>query len=143
LDPDGPVTMTIDLGSARKLSAAEVLWEFPAKAFTISVSTDGIKWSEVYATDSNVLTSTSVPLGSITASKVRVVMHEASVFLYAVVGLTSDRLTFRRQQRHSRVTVFMASDCCPCTRSDYKLLSKTVLPQRKAMMLGTSISRHM
>lgn len=78
LDPDGPVTMTIDLGSARKLSAAEVLWEFPAKAFTISVSTDGIKWSEVYATDSNVLTSTSVPLGSITASKVRVVMHEAA-----------------------------------------------------------------
>ena len=107
MDPDGPVTMTIDLGHARKLSAAEVLWEFPAKAFTISVSTDGIKWSEVYATDSNVLTSTSVPLGSLTASKVRVVMHEASVFLYAVLGLASDRISFCRQQRHSRVTASM------------------------------------
>ena len=81
MDPDGPVTITIDLGGARKLSVAEVLWEFPAKAFTISVSTDGLKWSEVYATDSNVLTSTNVALGSISASKVRVVMHEASQFL--------------------------------------------------------------
>jgi hypothetical protein len=77
LDPEGPVTITIDLGGPKKLSAAEIVWEFPAKAFTMSVSTDGTKWSEVYATDSNVLTSLNVALGSISATKVRVVMHEA------------------------------------------------------------------
>jgi len=78
LDPESPVAITIDLGGARKLNAAEIVWEFPAKAFTVSVSTDGVKWSEVYATDSNVLSSTHVALGSISAWKVRVVMHEAA-----------------------------------------------------------------
>ena len=77
MDPERPVTITIDLGGLRKLSAAEIIWEFPAKAFTVSVSTDGVKWSEVYATDSNVLSSTDIALGSISAWKVRVLMHEA------------------------------------------------------------------
>ena len=39
-------------------------------------STDVVKWSEVYATDSNVLSSSKVALGSASASKVRIVMHE-------------------------------------------------------------------
>lgn len=77
LDPEGPVSITVDLGGERKLSAAEIQWEFPAKAFSITTSTDGVKWSEVYATDSNVLSSSSVALGSVAASKVRIVMHEA------------------------------------------------------------------
>jgi len=78
LDPEGPVSITVDLGGERKLSAAEIQWEFPAKAFSITTSTDGVKWSEVYATDSNVLSSSSVALGSVAASKVRIVMHEAA-----------------------------------------------------------------
>ena len=53
-------------------------WEFPAKAFTVSVSTDGVKWSEVFATDSNVLSSSSIALGAVPAAKVRVTMREAS-----------------------------------------------------------------
>merc|ERR1712086_243710 len=35
-------------------------------------------WAEVYATDSNVLSSSSIALGSASASKVRIVMHEAA-----------------------------------------------------------------
>jgi len=93
LDPDSDVTITVDFGAAVKLSAAELQWEFPAKAFSVSVSTDGAKWSEVYATDSNVLSSTSVALGSTLASQLRIVMHEAAgTFqghsVYGIRGLT-------------------------------------------------------
>jgi hypothetical protein len=35
----GPVTITADLGGEKRLSEVSVDWEFPAKAFTVSVST--------------------------------------------------------------------------------------------------------
>ena len=76
LDPAAPVTVTVDLGGQKKLRSADILWEFPAKSFALSVTTDGVKWSEVFATDSNVLSTTSIPLGAVPASKVRIVMHE-------------------------------------------------------------------
>ena len=76
MDPTGPVMVTVDLGHQRKLSSVDLQWEFPATSFAISVSTDGVKWSEVYATDSNVLTSNRIVLGSVAATRVRVVMHE-------------------------------------------------------------------
>lgn len=78
LNPSGPVTITADLGGEKRLSAVSIDWEFPAKAFTVSVSTDGVKWSEVYATDSNVLGSSSIALGAVPATKVRVDMREAA-----------------------------------------------------------------
>merc|ERR1712166_849861 len=78
LDPEGPVSITVDLGGEKKLSAAEIQWEFPAKAFSITTSTDGVKWSEVFATDSNVLSSSSIALGAVPAAKVRVTMREAA-----------------------------------------------------------------
>jgi hypothetical protein len=77
LDPVGPVAVTVDLGSQKKVNSVGIQWEFPAKSFTVSVSTDGTKWSEVHATDSNILSSSSIALGSTPAAKVRVVMHEA------------------------------------------------------------------
>jgi hypothetical protein len=76
LDSSEPVSITVDLGGERSLRSASILWEFPAKSFTVSVSTDGVKWSEVFATDSNVLSSTTIPLGAVAATKARVVMHE-------------------------------------------------------------------
>jgi len=89
MDPTGPVMVTVDLGHQRKLSSVDLQWEFPAKSFAISVSTDGVKWSEVYATDSNVLSSSSVPLGSVSASRLRVAMHKAagSFHGHAVYGI--------------------------------------------------------
>merc|ERR1712216_1032278 len=78
LDPTGPVTVGVDLGGTRKLIAVGIQWEFPAKSYTISVSTDGSKWSEVHATDSNVLGASNIALGYVSASKVKVVMHEAA-----------------------------------------------------------------
>lgn len=77
LDPAGPVTVTVDLGGLKHLSDLEIAWEFPAKSFSVGVSSDGVKWSEVFATDSNILSSTRIALGSMSATKLRVVMHEA------------------------------------------------------------------
>ena len=77
LDPEGPVEMTVDVGSTRKLSAVHIEWEFPAKAYALSVSVDGVKWSEVHSTDSNVLQSNRIALGSVPASKVKLIMHQA------------------------------------------------------------------
>lgn len=77
MDPEGPVEVTVDVGSVRKLKAVDIEWEFAAKAYSLSVSVDGVKWSEVHSTDSNVLRSNHIALGSIPASKVKLTMHEA------------------------------------------------------------------
>jgi hypothetical protein len=77
LDPAGPVSVIVDLGGRKSLDSVEILWEFAAKSFTVSVSTDGTEWSEVQATDSNILSSSRIALGSTPAAKVKVVMHEA------------------------------------------------------------------
>jgi len=92
LDPAGPVELTADVGGQRKLSEMQIDWEFPAKAFSVSVSVDGVKWSEVYATDSNVLSSNHIALGLASASKVKVLMHQAAGHfrghaLYGIRGL--------------------------------------------------------
>merc|ERR1712232_271324 len=41
-------------------------------------STDGVKWEEAYATDSNILSSISIPLGLASAATLRISMHEAA-----------------------------------------------------------------
>ena len=76
MDPAGPVEIVVDVGSKRKLTAVHIDWEFPAKAFTLSVSTDGVKWSEVHATDSNILSSSRIALGLTPAAKIKLVMHQ-------------------------------------------------------------------
>jgi len=88
-NPTGPVTITVDLGDEKRVSEVAVNWEFPAKAFTVSVSMDGVKWTEVYATDSNVLGTSIISLGAVPAARVRVVMKEAAgAFLgHAVYGI--------------------------------------------------------
>ena len=51
LDPADPVTLTLSLGGAVNLQAADVSWEFPAKDFSVALSTDGSRWSETFSTD--------------------------------------------------------------------------------------------
>ena len=76
-DTSDPVEYVIDFGEVHKLASVELSWEFPAKAFTVSVSADGEHFTEAYATDANVLKYSSVSLGSASARKLRIAMHEA------------------------------------------------------------------
>ena len=73
MDPVGPVSLTLDLGSEKRLADLDIDWEYPAKTFSVDVSSDGIKWKQFY----NVLASTSIALGSAAAKHVKVTMHEA------------------------------------------------------------------
>jgi hypothetical protein len=96
LDPAEPVTLTLDLGGVHQLQSVEVDWEFPPKSFTVGLSEDGVHWTEAFATDSNVLATTSLPLGLASASQLRLVMHEAHATYgkfkgHAVFGVTSIR----------------------------------------------------
>jgi len=71
----GPVALTIDLGEARSINILKIVWEFPAQAFAVSVSPDGLQWTEIFATTVNMVRVNRIPLG-LTASKVRVDMKK-------------------------------------------------------------------
>ena len=120
LDPAGPVAVTVDLGGSKRLKSVDIQWEFPAKAFTVSVSTDGTKWSEVHATDSNILSSSIIALGSTLASKVRVVMHEAGIVSLSMCSM--DVLGVCRQLGLSMAMPFMASNRWSCVQHACKAL---------------------
>jgi|OM-RGC.v1.027054910 F5/8 type C domain. len=77
LDPSESVALTVDFGTPKKIQNVFIQWEYPAKSFTVSLTADGVKWQEVFATDSNVLGITNVPIGFMKATKARVVMQEA------------------------------------------------------------------
>ena len=110
MDPSAPVTIAIDLGGSKQLSAVAIQWEFPAKSFAISVSRDGVKWSEVYATDSNVLSSNRIVLGSVAATRVRVVMHEVRCLVCLPLPAQCSTLVFAlcRRLGLSTATLCMA-----------------------------------
>jgi len=72
----GPVSLTVHLGEVRDISLMKIAWEFPAKSFAVSVSTDGKQWSEVFSTTTNVLKNSHIPLSLATASSVRVEMRQ-------------------------------------------------------------------
>ena len=80
-DTSSPVEYVIDFGEVRALASVEVSWEFPAKAFTVSLSADGEHFSEAFATDANVLKYSKVLLGSAHAQKLRISMQEVLLIL--------------------------------------------------------------
>lgn len=90
-----PVVMTLDFGETRPLQRVEILWEFPAKSFSISLTSDGLSWTEVYSTDSNGLEKSSVNLGHQTARKLRLSMREV-VAHYGVATPVACACAWRR-----------------------------------------------
>ena len=111
------MTLTVDLGGSQKLTSLAIAWEFPAKAFAVSVSSDGVKWTEVFATDSNLLASTEVSLGAVTATKVRVIMHEVKL----AACQHEHVLMIFTSYKHCRRTRSMASSRV-CSQSMHVLL---------------------
>ena len=60
------------------------MWEFPAKSFLVSLSVDGLKWNDAFATDTNVMNVSSVPLGYQYATKAKITMHEVQQYLHDI-----------------------------------------------------------
>lgn len=75
----GPIALTIDLGEARSISLMKIVWEFPAQAFAVSVSSDGSDWTEVFATTVNMVQVSRISLG-LTASKIKIDMMKPHPF---------------------------------------------------------------
>lgn len=70
-----PVVLTIDLGIHAHLMSAEIVWEYPAQDFSVSISEDGERWSEVFSTDTNIVKVTSFRLDSSPAKLVRLTLR--------------------------------------------------------------------
>ena len=71
-----PVEFFLDLGATNPLQFMEIFWEYPARAFSVSISSDGEHFTEVFATGANVVSRSRVALGGSVARKVRIVMKE-------------------------------------------------------------------
>lgn len=70
------VEFVVDLGIVQSLQNMDIFWEFPARAFSVSLSTDGEHFAEAFATDSNVVPMSRMALGGTNARKIRILMKE-------------------------------------------------------------------
>ena len=75
-DTNTPVEYVIDFGEVQKLSSMELSWEFPARSFAVAASVDGEHFTDVYATDANVVKSSRISLGGAAARRLRISMLE-------------------------------------------------------------------
>lgn len=75
-DTAEPVEFLVDLGGVHSLQSMDIFWEFPARSFSVSLSTDGEHFTEVFATDANVMPTSRMALGGNNARKVRIMMKE-------------------------------------------------------------------
>lgn len=112
---ENPVTLTLDIGSPAHLQAVEIAWEYPAKQFSIALSQDSVRWAEVFSTDSNMVHTTKVRLGSRPSNQVRVSMRRPHPLLgqahgRALYGIRSVVLT-------SLGAVSVIDDCADAARS--------------------------
>merc|ERR1712224_942655 len=72
-DPEGAVELTVDFGKPVQLQDVEIMWEFPAKSFSVMSSADGQTRDQLFGTSLNSLMLSRVPLGRKLASKAKVV----------------------------------------------------------------------
>ena len=77
LDEVSPVTLTVELDEPAPVLEVGLDFEFVPSAFSLQTSSGAGKWTEVYATDTNVLKTTTVPLTGHFVDGVRLVMKKA------------------------------------------------------------------
>ena len=75
-DTAEPVEFSIDLGGIFNVEHMEIFWEFPARAFSVLLSSDGEHFTEVFATSANVVPTSYLSVGGKSARKVRIIMTE-------------------------------------------------------------------
>ena len=124
------------------MQSLEIDWEFPPKAFAVGVSTDGVKWAEVFSTDSNVLTTTSLSL-STSAKQVQITMHEVRPLASAI--FTFCKFCVRPMQS---MVFSKGTPCMVCRASRYwrracRASSRIVQSQPRAKMHVINISKAM
>merc|ERR1712060_410869 len=73
----GPVSLTIDLGEARRVDLMKIVWEFPALSYSVFAMSDGNHWTEAFAMSGKVVKTSRIPLG-LSTSKIRVDMKAPS-----------------------------------------------------------------
>ena len=77
LDEISPVTLTVELDEPAPVLEVGLDFEFVPFAFSLQTSSGAGKWTDVYATDTNVLKTTTVPLTGHFVHGVRLVMKKA------------------------------------------------------------------
>ena len=75
-DTAEPVEFLIDLGGIFNVEHMEIFWEFPARAFSVLLSSDGDHFTEVFATSANVVSTSHLSVGGKSGRKVRIIMKE-------------------------------------------------------------------
>ena len=83
LDEASPVTLTVELDEPAPVLEVGLDFEFVPSSFSLQTSSGAGKWTDVYATDTNVLKTTAVPLTGHFVHGVRLVMKEGHA-LYRV-----------------------------------------------------------
>ena len=78
LDEVSPVTLTVELDEPAPVLEVGLDFEFVPSAFSLQTSSGAGKWTDVYATDTNVLKTTTVPLTGHFVHGVRLVSYEES-----------------------------------------------------------------
>ena len=81
-------------GVGRSIPIKVITWEFPAKSFVVSLSSDGLEWSDTFATDTNMMNVSHIPLGYQYAAKAKITMHEVRWCLHHIDMLSSSCSTF-------------------------------------------------
>ena len=77
LDEASPVTLTVELDEPAPVLEVGLDFEFVPASFSLQISSGAGKWTDVYATDTNVLKTTAVPLTGHFVHGVRLVMKKA------------------------------------------------------------------
>ena len=77
LDEASPVTLTVELDEPAPVLEVGLDFEFVPSSFSLQTSSGAGKWTDVYATDTNVLKTTAVPLTGHFVHGVRLVVKKA------------------------------------------------------------------
>jgi len=73
-----PVELLLDFGAPRAVSTLHIIWEMPARSFSVVSSSDGANWEELFSTSANIARNSVVEVGGRRVTKVKVVMQEGS-----------------------------------------------------------------